>query len=114
LLEPFAAPVAELLLAEPALVPESEFVVWPALLPDAPASPELLPPLFEFAAIADVARPSDMTDTARSLNIVFPMVVALKPNPGGRLMFPIDVGEDGLPGRNPNDRSPLCAMFRQH
>jgi hypothetical protein len=54
----------------PELVPEPELLLEPEL-----PSPELLPPLFELAAIADVARPMDSAETARSFNMVFPQLV---------------------------------------
>jgi hypothetical protein len=65
-----AAPLPELPLAVPEFVPEPELPFEPELLLP-PLSPELLPPLFEFAAIAEVARPMEKTETASSFNISF-------------------------------------------
>ena len=63
-----AAPLPELPFAVPEFVPEPELPFEPELLLP-PLSPELLPPLFEFAAIAEVARPMEKTETASSFNI---------------------------------------------
>jgi hypothetical protein len=66
-----AAPLPELPFAVPELVPEPELPFEPELLLPL-LSPELLPPLLEFAAIADVARPMENTDTASNFNMSFP------------------------------------------
>jgi hypothetical protein len=64
-----AAPLPELPFAFPEFVPDPELPLEPELLLP-PLSPELLPPLLELAAIAEVTRPIENSDTANSFNIV--------------------------------------------
>jgi hypothetical protein len=64
-----AEPLPELPFAVPEFVPDPELLFEPELLLP-PLSPELLPPLFELAAIAEVAMPIENTYTANSFNIV--------------------------------------------